>query len=42
MRSGDTAPPFTATDHHGGTVSLENFRGKYVILWFYPQADTPG
>lgn len=42
MRPGDSAPPFTAADHRGGTVSLDDYRGKYVVLWFYPVADTPG
>lgn len=40
--AGDPAPPFTAADHRGGTVSLEELRGRNVVLWFYPKADTPG
>ena len=42
LRPGDPAPPFTATDHRGNTVRLEDYRGKHVVLWFYPAADTPG
>ncbi len=39
---GDTAPDFSATDHEGRTLSLASLRGKYVVLWFFPKADTPG
>jgi peroxiredoxin Q/BCP len=39
---GDPAPPFTATAHDGKTVSLAALRGKKVLLYFYPKADTPG
>jgi peroxiredoxin Q/BCP len=39
---GDRAPDFEVTDHSGGTVSLAGLRGKKVLLWFYPKADTPG
>lgn len=42
LKPGDPAPPFTAPDHRGGTVRLEDLRGRYVVLWFYPKADTPG
>jgi peroxiredoxin Q/BCP len=42
LKPGDPAPPFTAPDHRGGTLSLADLRGKYVVLWFYPKADTPG
>jgi len=42
LKPGDTAPDFTVTDHTGRTVRLSDFRGKEVILWFYPKADTPG
>ena len=42
MNVGDTAPDFTLTDHEGKTVSLSSLRGKNVVLWFYPKADTPG
>jgi|SRR6478672_6902594 len=39
---GDTAPAFTAKDTNGNTVSLSDFAGKSVVLYFYPKDDTPG
>jgi peroxiredoxin Q/BCP len=42
LKVGDPAPDFTATAHTGETVSLQDLRGKHVVLWFYPKADTPG
>lgn len=42
LKVGDPAPPFSVTDHLGRTVKLSDLRGKQVILWFYPKADTPG
>jgi len=39
---GDIAPDFTLSDQHGDEVSLSNLRGKTVVLYFYPKADTPG
>lgn len=39
---GDVAPDFTLPAHDGSTVSLSGLRGKTVVLWFYPKADTPG
>lgn len=42
LKVGDTAPAITATDQHGRTVSLSDFRGKKVILYFYPKDNTPG
>ena len=36
------APEFTATTNGGGKVSLSDFKGKNVILYFYPRDDTPG
>ena len=39
---GTTAPDFTAKDTQGNTVSLTDFKGKNVILYFYPKDDTPG
>lgn len=42
MNVGDVAPDFTLKDHEGKDVSLKNLRGKSVVLWFYPKADTPG
>lgn len=42
MEPGDVAPEWTLKDHEGKTVSLKDLRGKSVVLWFYPKADTPG
>lgn len=42
LEVGQKAPEFTATDHTGETVRLSDLAGKYVVLWFYPAADTPG
>ena len=42
LKAGDKAPDFTATDQNGKTVSLADFKGKNVILYFYPKDDTPG
>ncbi|MBY0370524.1 peroxiredoxin [bacterium] len=39
---GAKAPSFSVLDHTGKKVSLESLRGKKVVLWFYPKADTPG
>ncbi|MBF2051188.1 MAG: peroxiredoxin [Leptolyngbya sp. IPPAS B-1204] len=39
---GDTAPSFTVKDTNGNTVSLSDFAGKTVVLYFYPKDDTPG
>jgi thioredoxin-dependent peroxiredoxin len=39
---GDVAPDFTLPDQHGNPVSLSSLRGKAVVLYFYPKADTPG
>jgi peroxiredoxin Q/BCP len=42
LKEGDKAPDFTAKDQNGKTVSLSGFKGKNVILYFYPKDDTPG
>ncbi|MFN3925831.1 MAG: peroxiredoxin [Pseudanabaenaceae cyanobacterium] len=39
---GTPAPQFTAQDTNGNPVSLSDFRGKTVVLYFYPKDDTPG
>ncbi len=39
---GTVAPAFTTTDDEGNTVSLSDFQGKVVVLYFYPKDDTPG
>lgn len=42
LASGDTAPEFTLPDADGKPVSLSDFRGRRVIVYFYPAASTPG
>jgi peroxiredoxin Q/BCP len=42
LRPGDTAPDFTLPDQDGEPVSLSGLRGRTVVLYFYPKADTPG
>ena len=42
LKEGDKAPDFTAINQDGETVSLKDFAGKRVVLWFYPKDDTPG
>lgn len=39
---GSTAPDFDLVAHDGARVRLADHRGKRVLLWFYPKADTPG
>ena len=39
---GDKAPDFTAKNEHGEEVSLSDFKGKKLILYFYPKDNTPG
>ena len=42
LNVGDPAPDFTVKDHTGATRKLSDFRGKNVVLWFFPKADTGG
>ncbi len=42
LKEGDDAPEFTALTNGGGKVSLADFKGKHVVLYFYPRDDTPG
>jgi peroxiredoxin Q/BCP len=42
LKEGQKAPAFTAKDQNGNTVSLDQFKGKKVVLYFYPKDDTPG
>lgn len=42
LNVGDIAPDFTAKAHTGDEVNLGSLKGKTVVLWFYPKADTPG
>ena len=42
VKEGSAAPAFKTTDADGETVNLKDFRGKKVVLYFYPKDDTPG
>ncbi|MFT5089121.1 MAG: peroxiredoxin Q/BCP [Candidatus Latescibacterota bacterium] len=42
LKIGEKAPGFTLTDADGNKVSLEDFKGQNVVLFFYPKDDTPG
>jgi peroxiredoxin Q/BCP len=42
LSPGDTAPPFTLSDADGKDVSLADYRGRKVVVYFYPAASTPG
>lgn len=42
LTKGDKAPDFSAKDQNGNTVTLNQFTGKKIVLYFYPKDDTPG
>jgi len=42
MQVNDKSPDFSTTDENGKEVALKDLRGKTVVLYFYPKADTPG
>ena len=42
MNTGDKAPVFTLKDQHGNVVSLSDFHGSRIVLYFYPKDNTPG
>ena len=42
MNIHDKAPDFTLQDENGKEISLKDLRGKTVVLYFYPRANTPG
>lgn len=42
LKVGTRAPAFTLTDQRGKKVKLSDFKGKNVVIYFYPKADTPG
>lgn len=42
LKEGDNAPDFSSVNQNGDTVSLSDFKGKRVALYFYPKDDTPG
>jgi peroxiredoxin Q/BCP len=42
LKEGSKAPDFTGVDQNGQTISLHDFKGKKIVLYFYPKDDTPG
>ena len=42
LQEGSKAPDFTLDDQDGDQISLSDFKGQKVLLWFYPKASTPG
>ena len=42
LKKGDMAPDFELLDQNGETVRLSNYRGRKVLVYFYPKANTPG
>lgn len=42
LEQGQKAPDFSGTDQHGNTVKLSDYRGKKLVLYFYPKDNTPG
>lgn len=42
MQVNDKAPDFSLSNEDGQTVTLKDYRGKNVVLFFYPKANTPG
>ena len=42
LKVGDKAPQFILPNQDGKSVSLSDFNGKQVVVWFFPKASTPG
>ena len=42
LKQGDAVPNFSAKDDQGNTISLSDYKGKKLIVFFYPKANTPG
>ena len=42
LKQGDAVPDFTAKDEQGNTISLSDYSGKKLVVFFYPKASTPG
>ena len=42
LKAGDKAPDFTLLSDSGKRLSLRDFKGSTLVLYFFPQADTPG
>ncbi|MGV8814147.1 MAG: thioredoxin-dependent thiol peroxidase [Gelidibacter sp.] len=41
LKAGDNAPSFSAKDEQGNTISLSDYKGKKLVIFFYPKASTP-
>ena len=42
LKTGDKGPEFTAADQDGNSISLSDYKGKKLVVFFYPKANTPG
>lgn len=42
LAEGISAPEFSAQDQNGQTVTLAGLKGKWIVMWWYPKASTPG
>jgi peroxiredoxin Q/BCP len=42
LKEGDKAPDFTVVDNNGQKVTLKDFKGRNIVLYFFPKANTPG
>lgn len=42
LELGSAAPDFSVLDHEGKRHTLADYKGRHLVLWFYPVADTPG
>ena len=42
LKEGDKAPSFSVKADDGATISLSDYRGRNLVLYFYPKANTPG
>ena len=42
LKQGDAVPNFSAKDEQGNTISLSDYKGKKLVVFFYPKASTPG
>ena len=42
LKAGDKVPEFASTDQDGNPIKMSDFKGKKVVLYFYPKDNTPG